>query len=326
MHEQGLFGDLPDPAGRAGKDSHAPTQADAEGDALADRIGPSIRLGTSSWTFPGWQGIVYSRERSMRDLARDGLREYASHRWLRTVGVDRTFYRPVDEPVFRAMAAQVPADFRFLVKAHEAITRPDGADASGAPRFLDAAYAADAAVAPMVAGLRSHAGPLLFQFSPMGIRGDAAADATIRRIGEFLRRLPAEGMYAVEVRDRALMRPAWGAMLRDSGAVHCYSAHPTMPAIADQARAAAPHDQRAIVCRWMLHAGFGYDEARARYDPFDRIVDEDPSSLKGFASLCAQARMHGMTSWVIVNNKAEGSAPLSILRLAHAIAERCAGT
>lgn len=261
----------------------------------------------------------------MRDLTRDGLREYAAHRWLRTVGVDRTFYRPVDEPAFRAMAAQVPADFRFLVKAHEAITRPDSTDAAGVPRFLDAAYATGAMVEPMRAGLRGHAGPLLFQFSPMGIRGDSAAEATVRRIGEFLRRLPTDAMYAVEVRDRALMRPSWGAMLRDAGAMHCYSAHPTMPSLAEQARAAAPHDQRAIVCRWMLHAGFGYDEARARYDPFDRIVDEDAASLRGFASLCAQARAHGMPSWVIVNNKAEGSAPLSILRLARAIAERSPG-
>ena len=222
------------------------------------------------------------------------------------------------------MAAQVPDDFRFLVKAHEAITRPDVADAAGQVRFLDAAYAREWMVDPMVAGLGDRAGPLLFQFSPMGIRGDTAAEATIRRIGEFLAQLPHGPLYAVEVRDAALARPSWGAMLHDTGAVHCYSVHPSMPTLAVQARCAPPHAQRAIVCRWMLHGGFGYEEARARYEPFDRIVDPDPTGLQGFASLCAQATAHSMDSWVIVNNKAEGSAPLSVLRLAGAIADRMA--
>ena len=336
----GLFGDaeggdaVGGDAGRSGARSprasrRAPaddaierTAADAEGDALAAGVGPRIRLGTSSWTFPGWVGTVYSREHATRTLARTGLREYAHHRWLRTVGVDRTFYRPIAEADYQGLAAQVPDDFRFLVKAHEAITRPDATDATGQARFLDAAYARESMVDPMVAGLGERAGPLLFQFSPMGIRGDTAAEATIRRIGEFLGQLPRGPLYAVEARDAALARPSWGAMLRDAGAAHCYSVHPSMPALAAQARCAPPHAQRAIVCRWMLHGGFGYEEARARYEPFDRIVDPDPASLQGFASLCAQAAAHAMDSWVIVNNKAEGSAPLSVLRLARAIADR----
>ncbi len=322
----GLFGDPEDtPPDAEDTPAHAKgTAADAEGNALAASIGPRIRLGTSSWTFPGWIGSVYSREHAARTLARTGLREYAHHRWLRTVGVDRTFYRPIAEADYRSMAAQVPDDFRFLVKAHEAITRPDVADASGQVRFLDAAYARERMVDPMVSGLGDRAGPLLFQFSPMGIRGDVAAEATVRRIGEFLAQLPRGPLYAVEVRDAALVRPSWGAMLRDFGAAHCYSVHPSMPTLAEQARCAPPHEQRAIVCRWMLHGGFGYEEARARYEPFDRIIDPDPASLQGFASLCAQAAAHAMDSWVIINNKAEGSAPLSVLRLARAIAGRMA--
>lgn len=332
----GLFGDAGGQGDAEGSDARRkgasrrasaeeriePTPADAEGDSLAAHLGPRIRLGTSSWTFPGWIGTVYSREHATRTLARTGLCEYAHHRWLRTVGVDRTFYRPIAESDYRSMASQVPEGFRFLVKAHEAITRPDVADASGQARFLDAAYAREWMVDPMVVGLGDRAGPLLFQFSPMGIRGDAAAESTIRRIGEFLAKLPQGPLYAVEVRDAALARPSWGAMLRDIGAAHCYSVHPSMPTLAVQARCAAPSGQRAIVCRWMLHGGFGYEEARARYEPFDRIIDPDPASLHGFASLCAQATAHSMDSWVIVNNKAEGSAPLSVLRLARAIAER----
>src|SRR5262245_28797051 len=66
--------------------------------ALADvarRLPRSVRLGTSSWSFPGWQGIVYDRSASETQLARHGLAAYARHPLLRAVGVDRTYYAPI---------------------------------------------------------------------------------------------------------------------------------------------------------------------------------------------------------------------------------------
>ncbi|MEZ6184635.1 MAG: DUF72 domain-containing protein, partial [Planctomycetota bacterium] len=58
--------------------------------ALAARLPPTVHLGTSSWSFPGWRGVVYDREANQRELAREGLRAYAQHPLLRAVGVDRT--------------------------------------------------------------------------------------------------------------------------------------------------------------------------------------------------------------------------------------------
>jgi uncharacterized protein YecE (DUF72 family) len=63
--------------------------------ALARHLSPQLYLGTSSWTFPGWQGLVYDRAASASVLARYGLAAYARHPLLRTVGLDRTFYAPI---------------------------------------------------------------------------------------------------------------------------------------------------------------------------------------------------------------------------------------
>ncbi len=68
--------------------------------------------------------------------------------------------------------------------------------------------------------------------------------------------------------------------------------------------------------RWNLHRGFLYQAAKQRYEPFDRLVDEDLESRKmlgpdGRRCLQSQARV-----WITANNKAEGSAPLSLLKLA----------
>ena len=62
--------------------------------ALARHLPPQLYLGTSSWTFPGWQGLVYDRAASASVLARHGLSAYAQHPLLRTVCLDRTFYAP----------------------------------------------------------------------------------------------------------------------------------------------------------------------------------------------------------------------------------------
>lgn len=51
---------------------------------------PTVRLGTSSWSFPGWSGIVWDRRYDARTLAHHGLGAYGAHPLLRTVGVDVT--------------------------------------------------------------------------------------------------------------------------------------------------------------------------------------------------------------------------------------------
>jgi uncharacterized protein YecE (DUF72 family) len=100
--------------------------------ALARRLPRQIYLGTSSWTFPGWQGLVYDRAAAASVLARHGLSAYAQHPLLRTVCVDRTFYAPLPAADYATYAAAVPDDFRFVVKAHAWCTQPTRRDPSHA--------------------------------------------------------------------------------------------------------------------------------------------------------------------------------------------------
>ncbi len=327
-----LFGDdpLPDGARTPGerspksKRNACPPEAatiDADLAACAAKIPQTIRLGTSSWSFPGWRGLVWGRETTESALARDGLRAYAVHPLFRTVGLDKTFYRPAPREEFARLRAQVPADFRFLVKAHEAITnRVQDARRMPAPRaWLDCGYAIEQVIDPATAGLQECAGPILFQFPPMEIRAVAAAEGFIRELGRFVAALPLGPLYTLEVRDRILMRPSWAAMLRDTGATHCYNAHPSQPSVDEQSRIVDPANQRSIVARWMLHSTMSYGDAVGRYEPFDKIVDPDPQQRDQFAQLCNLAAQADKHAFVIINNKAEGSAPRSVELLARAI-------
>ncbi len=315
----------------ADADGVDPAPVGADVCRLAAALPARIRLGTSSWSFPGWTGLVYAagngKPATEQMLARRGLSAYARHPLFRTVSLDRTFYAPLTTAEFAHYAAQVPDDFRFVVKAPAAITDPvvrkagSGEAARDNPTFLDAAAAASAFVRPAVAGLGPKAGPLVFQFPPLGRRMLADVPRLSARIAAFMTMLPRGPLYAVEVRDPDLITSAFAAALADSGAVPCLAVHARMPSVDLQARAFDVDTSAAgpLVVRWNLHAGRSYDDAKADYSPFNRIVEEDLPSRTALARLARTAAAAGRDVYVTINNKAEGSAPLSVEHLAAAI-------
>lgn len=309
---------------------------------IGAKLPATVRLGTSSWSFPGWTGLVFAprngRPATEQVLARYGLPAYAAHPLLKTVSLDRTFYVPLTRAEFAAYAAQVPDAFRFVIKAPAAFTDPmvrrpgSGASARDNPSFLDASAAAAAFVEPAVAGLGRKAGPLVFQFPPLGRRLLADLPRITARIAAFMAvlrgRTPTAIPLAVEVRDPELARAPFAAGLRDAGAVPCLAVHARMPPVAEQAAAFSLDRDDCplpLVARWNLHAGLRYEEARQAYFPFDRLVEEDVPAREALARLASRAADRGRTVFITVNNKAEGSAPRSVARLAAAIVARSAG-
>lgn len=297
------------------------------------QLPPGLLLGTSSWSFPGWRGIVFAADAAKTRLARHGLAAYAQHPLLRAVGLDRTYYAPLAPEAYAAYADVVPASFRFLVKAHELCTlavfraagRYSGRGGERNTRFLDPDYAAEHVVAPCIEGLGEKAGPLLFQFPPQNIQVIGGRERFIERLHAFLKALPRGPLYAVELRNAELLTDAYCEALLDTGAVHCFNVHPSMPPPREQYRLAGAAATPALVVRWMLHPTQRYEAARSRYEPFDRLVDEDPSSRRAIADMCLDAAAAQRPAVVIVNNKAEGSSPLTIVKLAEHLVQvdRC---
>jgi uncharacterized protein YecE (DUF72 family) len=277
-----------------------------------------------SWSFPGWAGSVYAEGVQEKQLASQGLTAYVRHPLLRAVEIDRTFYEPLPVEAFAAFASQVPEAFRFLVKAHQACTidrYPEHARygtqrGEDNPSFLDAGYATDAVVAPLN-GLGAKVAALVFQFPP---QLSISPDAFPHRLHRFLSALPKGPTYAVELRMAELLTPAYGAALADVGALHVHNVWTAMPGVLDQARAMPPPTRRPLIVRWLMRPGDVYASALDRFAPFNRVVDEDLSSRSEIASLVKKALAHEVPAIVTVNNKAEGCAPESIVRLAQELA------
>ena len=307
-----------------------------------------LYLGTSSWSFPGWKGLVWDGQYAPETLARHGLAAYAALGLFRTVGIDRTYYEPIDADAFATYAAQVNDGFRFLVKAPQLVTdaviRSDtGQERARNPHHLGSAIATDRFVVPAMEGLGQRAGPLVFQFPPMTPEILAEPARWTERLGDFLVGLPRavagrKPIYAVELRNPELLTPRLIRLLREANIRYVMGLHARMPGVARQVNALRVLDGCAseveyapsgpVIVRWNLRPGLRYEQARSRYFPFDRLVDEDLQTRHNLAALAHAALKAGQPVWIIANNKAEGSAPLTLLALHAALADmiRCTGT
>jgi uncharacterized protein YecE (DUF72 family) len=304
--------------------------------ALASELPPKLRLGTSSWSFPGWTRMVWDGVYEQSVLSKHGLAAYAQHPLLRAVSIDRSFYKPVTAIQFAAYAAQVPDDFRFTVKAPslvaDALVRgEDGRGMEANPAFLDPALAAAEFVQPALDGLGHKLGALVFQLSPLPGPMLARMPEVLERLGKMLRSLPAlqpvapDGVIAVEVRNPEFLTPAFCDVLRDAGATYCLGLHAKLPSIEAQLPLLRALWPGPLVCRWNLnrrHGAYGYEDAKALYEPFDKLVDIDADTRATLARVIAGTTGAGQRAYVTISNEAEGSAPLTVRGLAEAIAAR----
>jgi uncharacterized protein YecE (DUF72 family) len=108
-------------------------------------------VGTSGYSYPEWKGSFYPAKTPAKQM----LSYYAGR--FRAVEINATFYRPPTVATLAAWAGQVPADFRFVLKAPQLITHIKRLKDIDEPvaSFLDAAVT-----------LGDRLGPVLFQLPP----------------------------------------------------------------------------------------------------------------------------------------------------------------
>ena len=135
-------------------------------------------VGTSGYSYKEWKGPFYPEDLSPKDM----LRFYSSR--LKTVEINNTFYRMPKESVLEEWCAEVPEEFRFVLKAPQRITH-----------FQRLKHTDDSLEYFLrVAGvLGTRRGPLLFQLPPQ-FHCDAA------RLGAFLDLVPSACRAAFEFR------------------------------------------------------------------------------------------------------------------------------
>ncbi|HZS41024.1 MAG TPA: DUF72 domain-containing protein [Polyangia bacterium] len=307
---------------------------DDEARALAARLPAGVRFGCCTWTFPGWAGLVYRGRPSLAQLQRHGLR--ACSRWplFGAVEMDHTFYRPPSADDLRRLARELPPGFPALSKVWSELTthtfpnHPRLGDRAGLRnhRFLDPALAREV-VAPYVEAFTEHAGPLIFQLPPVPDMAHRDPAQFARLVDRLLGALPSEPdanapalRYAFELRNRELLTPRYLEVLAAHGAAHVISFYPAMPPIGEQLALDGIFGARFAVARLLHPPGTDYESRRTLCEPFDALRDPQPQMRADVRRLADACVADGRELFVMVDNKAEGSAPLTVRALAELIA------
>ena len=159
----------------------------------------NLYVGTSGYSYKEWKGTFYPD-----DLPDKQMLHFYGERF-RSVEINNTFYRMPKASVLEAWANQVPAHFKFVLKASQQITHKQ--------RLKDAGDSVSYLL-EVAGALKTRLGPLLFQLPPF-LRKDAP------RLRDFLALLPPDRRAAFEFRHQSWFDDEIFSLLRDHQAALC---------------------------------------------------------------------------------------------------------
>lgn len=159
----------------------------------------NLYVGTSGYSYKEWKGTFYPKDFPDKQM----LRFYGER--FRSVEINNTFYRMPKASVLEAWAAEVPADFKFVLKASQQITHFQ--------RLKDARDSVEYLLT-VATTLKERLGPLLFQLPP-NLQKD------VSRLREFLMLLPPQRRAAFEFRHQSWFDEEVFGVLREFQAVLC---------------------------------------------------------------------------------------------------------
>ena len=167
----------------------------------------NLHLGTIGWSYNFWKSKFYPNKTAPKDY----LAYYASQ--FNTVEVDSTFYRIPTPPTVTNWKQQTPESFMFSLKFPQVITH--------VKMLKDCQYETDVFL-DRVNLLGEKLGPLLLQFPPnFGI--EHLPDLEV-----FLRKLPEQHRYVVEVRNKTWLNSDLYSLLRANKVALAWADSPLM--------------------------------------------------------------------------------------------------
>jgi uncharacterized protein YecE (DUF72 family) len=297
---------------------------------VADLAVQGIFIGTSSWKYPGWCGMLYERSRyewhgkfAESRFKRNCLAEYAEV--FKTVCVDAAYYTFPGQKYLEGMAGQVPEDFRFGFKVTDAITLKKFPNLdrfgrlAGKPNenFLNAELF-NQAFLRSCEPIRPKVGLLMFEFSRFWPTDYEHGRDFITDLDRFLAQLPTGWPYGIELRNRNWLKPEYFECLARHQVAHVFNSWEAMPPVNEQmALPGSRTHPELVAARFLLKAGRKYEQAVKLFEPYDQLKEEYPEARAAGQTLMAEGKAAGpkRKTFIFVNNRLEGNALATILAL-----------
>jgi len=294
-----------------------------------------IYVGTSSWKYEGWLGLIYTHERYMTrgKLSRAKfettcLAEYAET--FKTVCADAGYYQFPSAKMLDGYFSQVPSDFKLSIKVTEDITvkqfpnLPRYGRRAGQTneRFLDADLFISRFLGPLTS-YREQVGTLFFEFSPFHQGDWDRGREFVAHLDAFLDKLPKGWDYSVEIRNESFLHPDYFKALRLNGVAHAFNSWSRMPPVSEQMRMVGSETAEFTSARFLLHPGTKYEQAVKSFQPYTEIKRPDQDARSALAKLLTPAGAVGTKRrYLYVNNRLEGCAVKTIYEVVSGLLNR----
>lgn len=280
-----------------------------------------IRLGTSSWAYEGWRDIVYFKKYTRENFKRTCLAEYAADSRFSTVGMDLFFYQPPTVSLLEHYASQLPPGFMTCSKVWEDITifrfpkthHHTELKEKVNPNYLNATIFLNTVLKPYATAFKDHTGPFIFEFQYMK-KNDKSLGAFVYDLDKFFAQLPHDFMYSVEIRNANFLHPDYFDVLRKHRVAHVFNQWSYMPSISQQ----LAYDSLTadfLIARALTPPGIAYEATVKKFSPYNKIISPLPAVRLDLLQLMDIAIKNRKYAYLLINNRLEGCAPLTVQEL-----------
>jgi len=277
-------------------------------------------FGTSSWKYPGWQGLIYHHPYSSdKNFQESCLKEYSNY--YSCVGVDHTYYSWPTSKGFSKYFEQTTDSFQFVLKATEKVTvfkypkLPRYGKEAGKlnDSFLEPNIFQEKFLAPLE-NYKSRIGPIMFEFSQFQPGTFQRGSEFVERLDHFLEKVSSnrDFKFAVEIRNANWLHPSYFECLVRHGVGHVFNSWSRMPLIREQFEKALPFKLPFYVARLLLNPGTQYQQAVEAFSPYDELHQELTEVRLSVVDLLKESLVRNIRAYILVNNRFEGCAPKTI--------------
>jgi len=287
-------------------------------------LNPLFHIGTCSWKFDAWRGLVYSGIRGG-----NRLEEYA--RRYRCVEIDQWFWSlfgpdKVALPAAKTVAeyaASVPEGFRFGVKLPNALTMTHLRQERKSdplvpnPHFLSADLLR--AFMAQLEPLRGKLGPLMLQFGYLNRQMISSQAEFLERLDALARQLPAGHTWCVETRNPNWLNDGYFRFLKERGLGSVFEQGYYMPPVSEVYAKFAELLTDDCVVR--LHGPDWEGMEKRVGKDWSKIVEPRDPDLAALVAPLTDMLAKRKNAWVFVNNHFEGCAPKTIERIKRLMGE-----
>jgi uncharacterized protein YecE (DUF72 family) len=272
-----------------------------------------LRIGTCSWKYDSWKGLVYSD-----GVGKDYLTEYAQKYNL--VEVDQWFWSLFGDKVVMPKpdivaeyVASVPKSFRFSIKVPNAITlthQYGKGSLETNPHFLSNDLMED--FVQLLKPMSKQINSLIFQFEYLNKQKMPNQMIFQEQLQEFCQKLPSVFHYCIEIRNQNYLNKPYFKFLQSMKLSHVFLQGYWMPSIFQVYGHFKEYIKTHAVIR--LHGPDRKGIEQRTKNTWNAIVDPKDGELHNLKKMVNDLIAREVKVTLNINNHYEGSAPMTIKR------------